>query len=872
MMPKRPFGISKRPDESPSTEESDRPRSRKNRRFDFPIVGIGASAGGLEAIELFLKSASPDSGLAYVIIQHLDPNHESLLSELIGHVTTMRVCEAVDRTLVEPNCVYTIPPNKDLSILHGVLHTFDLASPRGLHMPIDHFFRSLAEDRSESAIGVILSGAGSDGTQGLKAIKERAGIVLVQEPSSAKFDGMPRSAIDAGLADIVALPEDLPARIAEYRLRSPLLSSGEDPLGPGSQGAVDKIVILLRSRNGNDFSQYKQSTLRRRIERRMGIHGIPSVDTYVRFVQDNPQELDLLFKELLIGVTSFFRDRAAWDSLSNLALRPLFERGAEDSSLRAWSVGCSTGEEAYSLAMAFREAEAASPSSGGRRIKIFATDLDKDAIDKARQGFYSAGAAAEVPARRLERFFVADDGGFRVRKEIREMVVFAPQNAIMDPPFTRLDLICCRNLLIYLAPDQQKKLLPLLHYALKPGGCLFLGSAESIGLFTELFAPLDAENRIYRVLESPRSQSSPDFSGVAYRTLSDAPEGRRPEVKSIQSLADRVLLQRFAPAAVLTNPQGDIVYISGSTGRYLEPAAGKANWNIMAMAKPELRSKLQSAFAKALRGAESSIARSIEVACEGASCFVDMAVHVLDEPEEIMGCLMVVFSEASPPERRGEPGGDDHASELERDLAEANGELSMLREEMQASQEELRASNEELQSANEELQSTVEELTTSREEMQSLNEELQTVNSELQSKVDELLAVGDDVKDLLDSTDIAMLFLDEELRVKRFTRRTAALSKLIPADIGRVVTDISSELLYPEFVDDSKKVLRDRAVIEREIPIRDGSWLSARLIPYTAGDGSSEGIIVTFSDISRLKSLEAAVGAAKTPGKEDGLS
>lgn len=839
---------------------------RASGRPDVPIVGIGASAGGLEAIELFLKSAPADAGLAYVVVQHLDPNHLSLMPELIERVTSMNVHQIEDRTLVEPNCVYTIPPNKDISILHGVLHTFDFDTPHGLHMPIDHFFRSLAEDRSESAIGVILSGAGSDGTQGLRAIKERAGLALVQEPSTAKFDGMPRSAIDAGLADIVAPPALLPARILEYRQNAPLIAGGDDSLGPQTQGAIDKIVILLRSRSGNDFSQYKQSTLRRRIERRMGIHALRSADAYVRFAQENPQELDLLFKELLIGVTSFFRDSAAWTALSRLAIKPLVESAQDDHCLRAWSAGCSTGEEAYSLAIAFKEAFEASPSSPARQVKIFATDLDKDAIDKARQGFFSASQAADIAPERLERFFVPDEGGFRVRKEIREMVIFAPQNMIMDPPYTKLDLVICRNLLIYLAPEQQKRVLPLLHYALRSSGCLFLGSAESIGSFPDLFASLDVENRIFRRLESSRPTKNFNFAGSSPDAASASGKDRKPANASIQELADKVLLQHFFPAAVLTNPKGDVVYISGSTGKFIEPAAGKANWNIMAMAKPELRYKLESAFSKALRGAGPTQARGVEVAGEGAPCFVDLTVQALDEPEAIKGYVMVVFAEVRPPDQRpGVARTDEEASTLERELAEANGELRLLREGMQASQEELRASNEELQSTNEELQSTVEELTTSREEMQSLNEELQTVNSELQSKIDELLAVGDDVKDLLDSTDIAMLFLDGSLRVRRFTRRAAALSKLIPADIGRVVTDISSELIYPELAEDAARAIRDLAAIDRELRFRDGSWFSARLMPYKAKGDSVDGVIITFSDISHTKMLEAAVGEMRTP-------
>jgi chemotaxis methyl-accepting protein methylase/PAS domain-containing protein len=825
------------------------------------IVGIGASAGGLAAIERFLAHAPVDANIAYVIVQHLEPTHESILPELIARVTKMTVSKIEDRTLVEPNRVYTIPPGKDLSILHGVLHTFDIVADSGIHMPIDTFLWSLAEDRAESAVGVILSGTGSDGTRGLRAIKERAGLALAQDPATAQFAGMPRSAIDEGLVDIVAAPEELAAKILEYRVRAPLLSRTDLQLA-ASQAAIDKVVILLRSRTGNDFSLYKKSTLYRRIERRMGIHGITSADAYASFAQQNPIELDLLFKELLIGVTSFFRDRQAWEALSAIIVKALLDRASPDQGLRAWSVGCSTGEEAYSLAIAFREAQRSLSSSPARAIKVFATDLDSEVIARARQGYYSESAMAEVPSEVRERYFVAEDGGFRVRTEIREMVVFAPQNLIADPPFTRLDLVCCRNLLIYLTPAQQRRIIPLLHYSLNPGGFLFLGSAESIGAFTDLFFPLDIDNRIYRRKDSPRPILVPGPASE-YAVSPEADRKNPAAALGIQDIVDRVLLRSFAPAAVLTGPAGDIMYISGNINRYISMPAGKANLNIFALAKKKLSHKLEVAFAKSLGAGGPVTARSIEI--EGERCFVDMTVQALEEPEEVKGCILVVFAEAQPPRRVGTTGEDARAEDLESQLADANEELRILRERMRDSHEKLSASNEELQSANEELQSTNEELMTSREEMQSLNEELQTVNSELQARVDELIVVGDDVKELLDSTDISMVFLDEALRVKRFTKRAAELTRLIPADIGRAITDIASDLIYPELPADSGRSLAELAIIEREIRSRDGAWFLSRIMPHRTRDQAVDGLVIVFSDISRIKSLESALGGVRAP-------
>src|ERR1039458_4911819 len=465
------------------------PASRAN--VSFPIVGIGASAGGLEALEQFLGHVPAGSGMAFVIVQHLDPTHKGVMPELLQRVTSMKVIQVKDRTKVRPDCVYVIPPNKDMSILHGVLYLLEPVAPRGLRLPIDFFLRSLAQDQEGRSIGVILSGMGSDGTLGLRAIKEKAGVVLVQDPATAKFDSMPRSAMDAGLADIVAPVDELPGKINAYLQRTPLVHTPEMALADKTQSALDKVIILLRTHTGHDFSLYKRNTFNRRIERRMGIHQINKIADYVRYLQENSQELDLLFKELLIGVTSFFRDPAAWEELRKKILPALIASRPAGHVLRAWGPGCSTGEEAYSLAMVFKEVMEKIKARKKMTLQVFATDLDKDAIDKARQGIYPENICADVSPQQMSRFFKKDERGCRVTTEIREMVIFAPQSLIMDPPFTKLDILSCRNLMIYLAPQMQKKLIPLFHYSLSPGGILFLGSAETVGTFTDLFALLN---------------------------------------------------------------------------------------------------------------------------------------------------------------------------------------------------------------------------------------------------------------------------------------------------------------------------------------------------------------------------------------------
>jgi len=832
----------------------------------FPIVGIGASAGGLEALEQFLGHVPAGSGMAFVIVQHLDPTRKGIMSELLQRATRMKVVQVRDRTPVRPDCVYVIPPNKDMSILHGVLHLLKPAATRGLRLPIDFFLRSLAQDRQEHSVGVILSGMGSDGTLGLRAIKEKAGVVLVQEPATAKFDSMPRSAIDAGLADIVAAADELPEKILAYLQRTPLIARTETALEVKTQSALEKVVLLLRTHTGNDFSFYKRNTLYRRIERRMGIHQIGKMAGYVRYLQENTQELDLLFKELLIGVTNFFRDPAAWAQLCEQAIPKLLESRAPGQAVRAWVPGCSTGEEAYSLAIVLKEAVEEIKPRGKFTIQIFATDLDRDAIDKARTGIFPANIAADVSEERLKRFFTKEERGYRVRKEIREMVIFAPQNLIMDPPFTKLDILSCRNLLIYLTPEVQKKLIPLFHYSLTPGGILFQGSAETIGDFAGLFNPLDGKSRIFRRTESvlrPEQIVFPTAFSAGPPTGPEAHPAPKPPT-SLQTLADQLVLHCYAPPAVLTNDTGDIFYVSGRTGKYLEPAAGKANWNIFVMAREGLRYELADAFKEALRKKTSVTLHGLKVGTDGGSQCVDVTVRQLDESGPLHGLVMIVFTDVPMPvaaQSAGRAfksqGRSPRVAELELELQRVHGAARATHEEMQTSQEELRSANEELQSTNEELQSTNEELTTSKEEMQSMNEELQTVNTELHAKLDELSHASNDMKNLLDSTDIATLFLDKDLNVRRFTPQATKIIKLIASDTGRPITDLASELRYPELADDAREVLRKLTFAEKPISARDGRWFTVRIMPYRTLDDRIDGVVITFADITVAKTLEA---------------
>ena len=837
-------------------------------------MGLGASAGGLEALEQFFHRVPATSGLGFVVVQHLDPTHKGMLVELLQRATTMRVVQAKDRMKVEPNRVYVIPPNKDLALRQGALRLLVPAAPRGLRLPIDFFFRSLAADQHERCAGVILSGMGSDGTLGLAAIKEQGGAVFVQAPASAKFDAMPRSAIDAGLADIVAPIEVVADQVVAYCARARSGTHPEVALGGKAESALERVYSLLQSRTGHDFSQYKRSTVYRRIERRMGLHQITHIAGYVSHLQDSPQETTLLFKELLIGVTRFFRDSDVWDVLVARAIPALLAERQAGGVLRAWVPGCSSGEEAYSLAMVFHEALEQTRAARSVALQIFATDLDKDAIERARAGVYPANIAGDVSAERLRRFFVQEDGAFRVIPRIRETVVFATQNIIMDPPFTKLDILSCRNLLIYLEPALQKKLLPLFHYSLNPAGVLVLGSAESLGMAADRFAVLDAKARVFRRLEAAKGRGPVEFP-ASFRSRPSigaeaplaAPPG--PPTANLQALCEQLLLERYAAPAVLTNDEGDILYVSGRTGAYLEPSAGKANWNIHAMAREGLRYELQTAFHKAVRERHGALKTRARVLHDGGERVVEITVEPQRETGALRGLVLVVFTESARleaiaetpavarPDKRLRP--STATQKLTMALREARQDAQSTREQMQTSQEELQSANEELQSANEELQSTNEELTTSKEEMQSMNEELQTLNHELQAKLDELTRANDDVRNLLDSTDIATLFLDANLKVRRFTAQTKQIIQLIAGDVGRPVTDLASALVYPSLANDALEVLQTLVFKENQVTTHDGRWFSVRIMPYRTIDNRIDGVVITFADITAAKTLEATL-------------
>ncbi len=831
----------------------------------FPIVGIGASAGGLEALELFFNNVPDRCGIAFVIVQHLDPTHKGMMVELLQRSTSMKIAQTTDRMKIRPDCVYIIPPNKDMSVLHGVLHLLDPVESRGLRLPIDFFFRSLADDRQELSIGVILSGMGTDGTLGIRAMKEKAGAVFVQDTATAKFDGMPRSAIESGMADVIAPVEELPSRILAYLSHKPIRSKEGIPEEETTRSDLEKVVILLRTQTGHDFSNYKRTTIYRRIERRMSIHQIDRINAYVRFLQHNPKEVELLFKELLIGVTSFFRDGDVWTQLQDKVIPSLLTGHIRDHTLRAWVAGCSTGEEAYSLAIIFKETVEKLKISPNVALQIFATDLDMDAIDKAREGIFPTNIAADVSQERLNKYFLHREKDYQVSKQIRDMVVFARQNIIMDPPFTKLDIVCCRNLLIYLTADLQKKLIPLFHYALNPRGILFLGSAETIGGFSHLFTQVDSKAKIFRKNTSALTSDQlvfPTSSGYALTAEKQQQKYLGPVV-NIQTLTDRLLLKYYSSPAVLVNSRGDIIYISGRTGKFLEPAAGKANWNIFAMAKQGLRYELGDAFQKAVKGEAVVNVKNIVLGTKADTLTLNLTIHFIKEPGELKGLLLIVFKESDPLPKIKAAGKlrittsrSARIKELEREIESARQQVQIITEEMQTSQEELRSSNEELQSTNEELQSTNEELTTSKEEMQSLNEELQTINHELQINVEELSRTNNDMKNLLDSTDIATLFLDNSLRIRRFTQQTTKITKLIASDVGRPITDIASDLFYPAMAEDVNEVLRNLLSMEKQVVISSGQWYLLRILPYRTLENTINGVVITYSDITVAKMLE----------------
>ena len=886
----------------------------------FPIVGVGASAGGLEAFTELLKHLPADTGMGFVLVQHLDPEHESALVTLLGRTTRMPVREVTNNLRVAPNHVYIIPPNRCLSIAGGVLKLTPRNSARGPTRSVDFFFESLAQDQHERGIGVVLSGSASDGTIGLEAIKAEGGVTFAQD-ESAKYDSMPRSAISAGVVDLVLAPQKIAAELARIAKHPLVLGAAEEaapelhseqereadqregkdaPLASGGRGTpptgarqakleaaatgrttkpgdedFKKVLLILRNHCGVDFSLYKSSTIQRRVARRMVLNQHETLASYAVFLKANSKERDALYSDVLISVTSFFRNPEAFDTLKRKVFPKLLAQRGRDEPLRIWTLGCSTGQEAYSIAMAF--AEVSANKTHAEKLQVFATDLNEALLEKARHGLYAKSLVEDLSPERLRRFFVEEEGGWRVSKTLREQVVFARQNVISDPPFSHVDLISCRNLLIYLDGDLQKKIFPAFHYALKPGGFLFLGASESIGSFTNLFGAADKKQKIFVKKPTPtptfrlplpgalRVPAVPPGTRVAaparVRGLSD---GERGDLTA-QREADRISVSQFAPPGVLVDAGGHVLQFRGATGAYLEPAAGRATFDVLKMARDGLMLPLRALLNKARREHKSVRREGVRVRQDGHARLVTVQVIPLLNLQEPR--FLVLFedaaapraarpSPAAPPAPAGKRESASRIAELERELAETRDYLQAIQEQTEAASEELQASSEELQSSNEEHQSVNEELETSKEELESTNEELTTINDEMVSRNAEMQRLVADLRNLQISIHTAILLLRRDLTIRRFTPLAEQIFNLLPTDIGRPFSGVRHNLQVPDLDQLLLEVLDSVSVREREVQDKHGHWFTLRARPYLTLDNKVDGVVVVLSDIDELKRSE----------------
>ena len=826
----------------------------------FPIVSIGASAGGLEALKELFRAMPPDTGMGFVVVTHLYPDHESMLPELLSKEAGMPVVQITEGMNVEPNNVYVLGPGATVQIDAGTLHLSPLKSTEERRLPIDIFFRSLAHDMHERAVGVVMSGTGSDGTSGIREIKDQGGLTLAQQTPSARYGGMPESAQKTGQVDFVETPADIPRRIMDY-VKAPYVVSPQKAREEGfSPEDVNAILRFLRSRRGHDFSAYKRSTIERRIQRRMSVHGIDKASDYLSFLHENNQEAQLLFSELLISVTSFFRDPEAFAALKDNHLSPLMENWPEGREFRVWVAGCATGQEAYSIAIVLDELRRRFNKSIG--IRVFATDLDARAIEQGRRGSYPASIAIDVSPERLQRYFVGGDShGYTIRKEIREMVVFAHHNMLSDPPFLHLQMVVCRDVLIYLQNDLQQLLLPLFHHALDPDGLLFLGSSESVGTENRLFETLDSRWRIFRCANVPTQLPKlPAKMKTAQPPEQDKqseyPAGHHP---ATDRLVERMLLDQYAPVSIVFDHEGTISYIHGRTGAYLEPGQRQPRMNVFDMAREGLQMPLRTAVHQALQRKERIVKQGIRIKTNGDFETIDLAVNRIVIPEALRGMLLATITPAAqlaspqPVEpQRAETVRSDNRSDLERELMYCREANQNLREEMQSSQEEMQSTNEELQSINEELQS-------SKEEMESLNEELSTVNNELSIRNQELMRARDDLQNLLNSTELAVIFLDRQLHVKRYTPRARSFVGLRDTDIDRPISELQLKIERNGLLDDCRHVLDTLEKRENEVATPDGRQHLMRILPYRSSESVIDGVVVTFIDITDLKQAVQAL-------------
>jgi two-component system CheB/CheR fusion protein len=841
--------------------------------------------------------------MAFVLVQHLAPDHKSILTELVRHYTRMPVFAVEDGMTVHVNCVYIIPPKCDIALMNGALHLLAPTAPHGHRLPIDFFFCSLAHDRHEQAIGIVLSGTGSDGTLGVRAIKDEGGMVMAQSTASADFDGMPHSAIATGLVDYQLPPAQMAAQLMAYMTHAvmPCPPAAEVYSVPSTENALNKVFVLLRMQTGHDFSQYKPSTIRRRIERRMAVHQIETTDNYVKYLQQAPAEIDALFRDLLIGVTHFFRDPSAFQALEESIIPQLFSGKPAGSVIRVWSPGCSCGEEAYSIAILLHEHMEALKQS--YTLQVFATDIDSRAIAVARAGIYPKCIAANLTPERLARFFTIESDGhsYRIHKAIRDILVFSEHDVIKDPPFSKLDLISCRNLLIYLGIELQKSLFSLFHYALNPGGMLFLGSSESVGEFSDLFSALDHPSKLYRRKEGghdrrnsalgrtlpPMTAIDASLQTAAFRTISA-------QKLPLRELTEQALLQQLAPSGALINEKGDILYLHGRTGMYLEPAPGEASVSILKMAREGLQQDLTVALHKAVERNERVRCPGLQVKTNGHFTTVNLTVapvsggpvltsEFLPESSLQSSLFLVMLAEApiltveqklllAPLPSSLLTEGSDSVAEseanariaaLKQELLAKEQFLQATNEELETSNEELKSASEEMQSVNEELQSVNEELETSKEELQSVNEELMSVNSELQNKVLDLSRANNDMNNLLAGTGIATIFVDFQLRILRFTPTATQIINLIQSDVGRPVAHIVSNLVgYDRLLEDAQAVLDTLIPKEIDVQTQVGKWYTMRILPYRTLDNVIEGAVITFVDINEVVQTREALQKA----------
>jgi two-component system CheB/CheR fusion protein len=827
-------------------------------RLPFPVVAIGGSAGGLEAFIEFFKAMPADAGMAYVVVQHLPPEHESLIPEILGRHTRMPVHAIEDGMRLEANHVYPIRPGHTLLVKHGRLHLTESTAKRGHGRPVDDLFRSLAEEQRERAICIVMSGMGSNGSAGAAEVRAVGGLTIAQEPESAKFPSMPQHLIAANLADLILRPQEMPAALLKYAHHPYVRGESSQTSEKKVQKAIGEILTILRTRARHDFTGYKTGTILRRIQRRMGLTQIEAIPTYAALLRQSPTEISSLVDDLLIHVTGFFRDPDAWDALRERVIVPMIREKEQQAAVRCWVSACATGEEAYTLAMLLHEV--AEEEGKILNMKIFATDMAERTLAHARAGIYPGGIEAEITPERLNRFFDPDGSVYRIKPELRETVVFAPQNVIHDPPFSKLDICCCRNLLIYLDGELQERVLTLLHFGLLDSGALFLGSSETVP--PDLFEPIDKRYRIYRRI-GPTRHARIDFPKSNLDRIGDVEGGsaKSPQQRpSLAQVANLALLERHTPAAVIVDRYLRVVYVHGKTDDFLSVPAGEPTRDLQDLVKESIRGAVRSAIQRVTAESQPKTVQDGLIQTAEGEFRIQVTAELLDD-RRAAGHYLICFEkrkEMSPSEPLPAPSGD-HSEGMSLELDRVREELQSTVEELQSSNEELRAANEETMSVNEELQSSNEELETSKEELQSLNEELKTVNAQLEAKADELEATTNDLRSLLASTNIAVVFLDTQFRIRQFTPAIRELIDVISSDIGRPLKDLAKKFQDVTLMADCQKVLETLVPLDSEIVSENGQHFVRRVHPYRTTDNRITGVVVTFVNSTRHKSVENAL-------------